>query len=215
MSVMINTTKEEVVSSSLSDLAISQNAKDENFYEEPDPLTALTTSLVSGLDPVMISLLKQANLTEEDLKSKDVAELVDCIISQFGGLKAVQTELRRKSTGSKTFPRAAGVSISAALQKGALPPIPPVKKNTNSQPASQDAAAESTSQSDSYVAFAPPSPTTGRLTRSASLKAVGSSAAAAEGCDPIVVALRGAFKQRKMLLQNTSECPDETGAKTN
>lgn len=45
----------------------------------------------------MISLLLQAKVTEDDLRNKDVGELVDCIISQFGGLKAVQTELRRKS----------------------------------------------------------------------------------------------------------------------
>lgn len=49
------------------------------------------------LDPAMISLLIQAKLSEEDLKNKDVPEVVDCIITQFGGLKAVQTELRRKS----------------------------------------------------------------------------------------------------------------------
>lgn len=40
----------------------------------------------------------QASLTEEDLKEKDVAEAVDCIIKQFGGLKAVQRELRNRGT---------------------------------------------------------------------------------------------------------------------
>lgn len=40
----------------------------------------------------------QARLTEEDLKDKDIAEAVDCIINQFGGLKAVQGELRNRGT---------------------------------------------------------------------------------------------------------------------
>lgn len=43
----------------------------------------------------------QANLTAEDLKDKDVAEAVDCIINQFGGLKAVQRELRNRGTLSQ------------------------------------------------------------------------------------------------------------------
>lgn len=42
----------------------------------------------------------EARLTKEDLKDKDVAEAVDCIIKHFGGLKAVQRELRNKGTSS-------------------------------------------------------------------------------------------------------------------
>ncbi len=38
----------------------------------------------------------QASLTEEDLKDKDIAEAVDCIVNRFGGLKAVQRELRNR-----------------------------------------------------------------------------------------------------------------------
>lgn len=44
----------------------------------------------------MKKLLMEARLSEEDLKNKDVAEVVDCIINQFGGLKAVQKELKKK-----------------------------------------------------------------------------------------------------------------------
>lgn len=49
----------------------------------------------------MRRLLMQAKLTEEDLKGKDIAEAVDCIISKFGGLKAVQRELRSRGTISR------------------------------------------------------------------------------------------------------------------
>lgn len=53
------------------------------------------------LDPAMRRLLMQAKLTEEDLKGKDVAEAVDSIINKFGGLKAVQRELRNRGTISR------------------------------------------------------------------------------------------------------------------
>lgn len=75
-------------------------------------------------------------------------------------------------TGSKTIPQAAGVSILAALQEGPLPPIPPIKKAAKSQQTSQDTAAPKTSLPDSSESFTPPSPTSGRLRRSASLKYV-------------------------------------------
>lgn len=48
----------------------------------------------------MKKLLMEAKLTKEDLKDKDVAEAVDCIIKHFGGLKAVQRELRNRGTSS-------------------------------------------------------------------------------------------------------------------
>lgn len=54
------------------------------------------------LDPAMKRLLMQAKLTEEDLKDKDIAEAVDCIINKFGGLKAVQRELNNRGTFTLT-----------------------------------------------------------------------------------------------------------------
>ena len=53
---------------------------------------------LKDLDPSMQRLLLQAKLTEDNLKDKDIAEAVDCIINKFGGLKAVQRELRSKGT---------------------------------------------------------------------------------------------------------------------
>lgn len=53
------------------------------------------------LDPAMRRLLIQAKLTEEDVKGKDITEVVDCIINEFGGLKAVQKELRDRGTLSR------------------------------------------------------------------------------------------------------------------
>lgn len=44
----------------------------------------------------MRRLLMEAGLSEEDLKHKDVPEVVDCIINHFGGVKAVQRELRKR-----------------------------------------------------------------------------------------------------------------------
>lgn len=43
----------------------------------------------------MRRLLMQSRLTMEDLKDKEIGEAVDCIINQFGGLKAVQRELKK------------------------------------------------------------------------------------------------------------------------
>ena len=48
------------------------------------------------LDTSMRNLLMRAQLSEDDLKGKDVAEAVECIINQIGGVKAVQRELRKK-----------------------------------------------------------------------------------------------------------------------
>lgn len=51
--------------------------------------------MFKDLDPAMMSLLMQAGLTGEE---KDIAEAVDCIINKFGGIRAVQEELRNRGT---------------------------------------------------------------------------------------------------------------------
>ncbi|RVE73253.1 hypothetical protein OJAV_G00048860 [Oryzias javanicus] len=58
------------------------------------------------LDPAIERVLAQAGLRKDDLKDKDVSEAADLIISRFGGVKAVQQEL--KKAASQTLPRAAG-----------------------------------------------------------------------------------------------------------
>ncbi|XP_026162121.1 neural Wiskott-Aldrich syndrome protein [Mastacembelus armatus] len=68
--------------------------------DAPSSSCSPNTSSLKDLDPAMRRLLMQARLTEEDLKDKDIAEAVDCIISKFGGLEAVQRELR--SIGNAT-----------------------------------------------------------------------------------------------------------------
>lgn len=55
---------------------------------------------LKGLEPSMSRPLMQARHIEEDLKDKDTAEAVDCIINQTGGLKAVQRESRNRGTSS-------------------------------------------------------------------------------------------------------------------
>lgn len=52
------------------------------------------------LDPAIRRLLVQAELPVEELRDKDVAEAVDCIINRFGGLKAVQGALRGRGAAS-------------------------------------------------------------------------------------------------------------------
>lgn len=137
---------------------------------------------LKDLDSTIRKLLMQAQLTEEDLKDKDIAEAVDCIINQFGGLKAVQRELRNRGilswkmlhtfqhsvlekvhsvlaylTGpvSQTLPRGARVSMSLALKKGPLPPVPPTKISTASQ---QIPPGSDTQDQSPLAAWIPPPP---------------------------------------------------------
>lgn len=70
-----------------------------NFWTQSSPC-CLCLVVLKNLDPHMKKLLMEAKLTKEDLKDKDVAEAVDCIIKHFGGLKAVQRELRNRGTSS-------------------------------------------------------------------------------------------------------------------
>lgn len=137
----------------------------------------------------------QARLTEEDLKDKDIAEAVDCIINKFGGLKAVQRELRNRGqryhrysetspfflplltvfmvilTGSvsQTMPRSAGASISLALRKGPLPPIPSVKHSSTSQQRPQSTGTADQGQGGSWI---PGVVDSERIRKSASFKHV-------------------------------------------
>ncbi|KAM7402044.1 hypothetical protein PAMP_017315 [Pampus punctatissimus] len=87
--------------------------------DAPSTTVTPTTSSVKfkDPDPVMRKLLIRARLTEEDLKNKDIAEAADWIINEFGGLKAVQRELRKREPASQTLPRAARVSISHTLKR--------------------------------------------------------------------------------------------------
>ncbi|KAM3621267.1 uncharacterized protein V6R79_008632 [Siganus canaliculatus] len=72
-----------------------QDEKKHFSINAPSTEVTATTSSFKDLDAPMRRMLMKANLTDEDLKSKDIAEAVDYIINQFGGLKAVQKELRK------------------------------------------------------------------------------------------------------------------------
>ncbi|KAK5612071.1 hypothetical protein CRENBAI_000737 [Crenichthys baileyi] len=195
MTVMINKTTTIANSNSLINPTVLGEEKLENLYEEAIsiPPARASPSLFSDLDPGMSRLLMKARLSEEDLKSKHVAEVVDCIINQFGGLEAVQRELKKKGPVSQTLPRAAGVSMSLALQKGPLPPVPSTQ---NSQETPDNATTIDKSQDAPPAAPAPE-----RLRRSTSFKAMGSSAEP-QGSDLILNALREVFRQKQMLQQN-------------
>lgn len=58
-------------------------------------MCCICSVMFKDLDPAMMSLLMQAGLTGEE---KDIAEAVDCIINKFGGIRAVQEELRNRGT---------------------------------------------------------------------------------------------------------------------
>ncbi|CAK6955595.1 neural Wiskott-Aldrich syndrome protein isoform X1 [Scomber scombrus] len=171
------------------------------------PSTTLTPTISSDLDPTMRRLLMRARLTEEDLKDKDIAEVVDCIINQFGGLKAVQRELRNRGPVSQTLPRAARVSISHALKKKPLPPVPPIKSSTASQ---QTPLGSDTQDQSPLVAWnppppsVPPQPVPERIRKSASFKYVGPPTTSEKG-EQILSALRDVFRQKQMLQRSSSK----------
>ncbi|MEQ2222496.1 hypothetical protein ILYODFUR_026974 [Ilyodon furcidens] len=195
MTVMINKTTTIANSNSLINPPVLGEEKLENLYEGAIsiPPARASPSLFSDLDPGMSRLLMKARLSEEDLKNKHVAEVVDCIIKQFGGLEAVQRELKKKGPISQTLPRAAGVSMSLALQKGPLPPVPSTQ---NSQETPYNVTTIDKSQD------APPAaPAAETLRRTASFKDMGSSAEP-QGSDLILNALREVFRQKQMLQQN-------------
>ncbi|XP_043979300.1 neural Wiskott-Aldrich syndrome protein [Gambusia affinis] len=179
-------------------ISTSKEKQEDHFHVEPVcfPPVPASPSLFSDLDPGMKKLLMEARLSEEDLKNKDVAEVVDCIINQFGGLKAVQKELKKKGTASQTLPRSAGASISLALQKGPLPPVPSTQ---NSEQTTENTTRRGDSQDSPSAAPGHP-----RLIRSASFKDVGSSAEPQKS-DLILNALREVFNQRQMLRQTSRE----------
>ncbi|XP_063767597.1 actin nucleation-promoting factor WAS [Eleginops maclovinus] len=170
--------------------------KEQHFQKEERPM-------LKELDPGMRRLLVQASLTEEDLQEKDVSEAVDCIIKQFGGIKAVQRELRNRGPVSHTLPRAAGASISLALKKGPLPPVPSQGSSTSqSTPPFTNSLHQSTIPLQIPLPPSTPAPVlTERIRKSASFKPVASQAASEKG-DLILNAMRELFRQKKM--QRTS-----------
>ncbi|XP_051269809.1 actin nucleation-promoting factor WASL isoform X2 [Dicentrarchus labrax] len=136
-----------------------------------------------------------ARLTEEDLLDKDVAEAVDCIINQFGGLKAVQRELRNKGPISQTLPRAAGASISLSLRKGPLPPVPSIKGSTSFQQTPQYKSPTTPWIPSPTSTHAPVVPE--RIRKSSSFKQVGFPVAT-EKRDLILTALKDVLRQKQI-----------------
>ncbi|XP_056245421.1 actin nucleation-promoting factor WAS [Seriola aureovittata] len=174
--------------------------------EEHFPVDALcnidppATSSFKDLDPAMRRLLMQAKLPVEELKDKDIAEAVDCIINKFGGLKAIQRELRNKGPVSQTLPRAAGASISIALKERPLPPVPSIKGNSTYQQTPQGTKRVDQLQ----IPPPPPAPAVPeRMRKSASFKHMGSLADPERG-DLVLAALRKVFIQKQLDQQNTS-----------
>ncbi|KAG7231425.1 hypothetical protein INR49_011945 [Caranx melampygus] len=153
------------------------------------------------LDPAIRRLLVQAELPVEELKDKDVAEAVDCIINRFGGLKAVQGALRGRGLASQTLPRAAGASISTALRKGPLPPVPSITGSTSiASIASSQQTPPGPREVDQILHIPPPPPAPApvlpeRIRKSTSFRYAGSSADR-DRSDLILTALRNVFIQK-------------------
>ncbi|XP_040889316.1 wiskott-Aldrich syndrome protein [Toxotes jaculatrix] len=213
MTNMIQMTNTETVDCSTSEAPDSRMKPVEHLDREeyfpmcapPSPVTP-TTSSFKDLDPAVRRLLMQAKLPEEELKDKDIAEAVDCIINKFGGLKAVQRELRNKGPVSQTLSRSAGASISIALKKGPLPPVPSIKGITTSHQTPQGTGR--VDQSQFPPAPAPVFPE--RIRKSSSFKHTGSLAVPDKG-DLILAALREVFIQKQLLQQSTSTDKSQTG----
>ncbi|XP_029989877.1 neural Wiskott-Aldrich syndrome protein isoform X3 [Sphaeramia orbicularis] len=153
--------------------------------------TVAASGSFKDLDPAMRRLLMQVKLTEDDLKNKNVSEAVNSIINQFGGLKAVQRELNRKGSASKTLPRASMASIS--LMQGALS-----HSTTSSQlmPQSRDTL------DFCQFAFTPPPasmappPFPQKIKKTVSFKHM-NSASDLENSDLLLSALRDAIKRKQ------------------
>ncbi|KAM8757518.1 actin nucleation-promoting factor WASL [Acanthopagrus schlegelii] len=216
MTWMIEKTSAEQEDSSKSDPPDSGiQPIDESEEEEHLTMDAPSTEEFQDLDTSMRNLLMQAQLSEDDLKGKDVAEAVECIINQIGGVKAVQRELRKKGPVSHTLPRSAGASISLALKKGPLPPVPSFKGSTTSHQTPQRTKSLKQSLLPPWV---PPPPSTPaplppeRIRKSISFKDVGSSSAA-EKSDLILTALRD-IRQKQQLQRGTSEDEGQTESDT-
>ncbi|XP_070704163.1 actin nucleation-promoting factor WASL isoform X2 [Pempheris klunzingeri] len=98
MTELANTQKEDSSTSDPPDSGIKplDHLHGEQQFPLDGPATNSTPVTSSYLDPHMRKLLMQAKFSEKDLKDKDIAEAVDCIINQFGGLQAVQRELRNR-----------------------------------------------------------------------------------------------------------------------
>ncbi|XP_047438183.1 neural Wiskott-Aldrich syndrome protein [Mugil cephalus] len=167
--------------------------------DSPSATVSPTTSCFKELDPVMRKLLIQARLTEEDLKNKDIAEAVDCIINRYGGLHAVQRELRKAGPVSQTLPRAAGKSFYKAQP---LPPVPSIKDRTTFEQTTQGTVAPDERKDSAYIVTSPSPAVTDRITRSTSFKQVGIPTARENG-DLILAALKEVFRKKQMLEQST------------
>ncbi|XP_029989876.1 neural Wiskott-Aldrich syndrome protein isoform X2 [Sphaeramia orbicularis] len=148
--------------------------------------TVAASGSFKDLDPAMRRLLMQVKLTEDDLKNKNVSEAVNSIINQFGGLKAVQRELNRKGSASKTLPRASMASIS--LMQGALS-----HSTTSSQlmPQSRDTL------DFCQFAFTPPPASMAPPPFPQKIKKTMNSASDLENSDLLLSALRDAIKRKQ------------------
>ncbi|XP_069010430.1 actin nucleation-promoting factor WASL [Embiotoca jacksoni] len=192
---MMKTARNSITDPPDSGIKLITSLDEEKHFVVDEPSTTSPTTC-PDLDPAMRRLLKQARLTEDDLRHKDVAEAVDCIIEQFGGLKAVRGELRSRGLASQTLPRAARSSLSLALKKGPLPAVPSIRESSS---ASQQTPPGSDSSDRAQVGPRSPfpPPVTERIKKSASFKHVGSSTAAESG-DLILTALKEVFRQKQM-----------------
>ncbi|XP_015244890.1 PREDICTED: neural Wiskott-Aldrich syndrome protein-like [Cyprinodon variegatus] len=201
LAAMINMTNTGEKSISSSNLPVSWKKDVGKLYKEPisTPRVSASQGLFSDLDHGMRRLLMEAGLSEEDLKHKDVPEVVDCIINHFGGVKAVQRELRKRGPVCQTLPRAAGASISMALHKGPLPPAP-VTQNYQQTP-------ENMTTTDEVLDTPTAGSAPGRMRRSASFKDVGFTPEP-QGNDLFLNALREVFKQKQMFQQTSREFPN-------
>ncbi|XP_046880689.1 neural Wiskott-Aldrich syndrome protein isoform X2 [Hypomesus transpacificus] len=161
--------------------------------ETMDPETGFS---LDNITPSMKKLLREAGFSEEDLKDRNTYKVVCHIIDRFGGLETIQKEMGSKGPGVQTLPRSFGASLTLALKKGPLPPVPSFK------PTSRKSLPPSIPQPSST----PPPPPPERIKKSYSCKPM-SSPIAGES-DLILTSLREAFQKRLKLQHHTGTRSD-------
>ncbi|KAM8917617.1 uncharacterized protein AB9W97_002800 [Spinachia spinachia] len=133
----------------------------------PSTTSAITTGLFTDPDATVKRQLIPPRFTENDENDKDVPE------AEFGRLN-VHRDLGNRGQVSQTLQRTARSSISLALKKGPLPPVP----SRNDRPTSQQTPQYSVPVSQGPPRLPPPPPLPSqapleRIQRSASFQPVG------------------------------------------
>ncbi|XP_067088885.1 actin nucleation-promoting factor WASL [Osmerus mordax] len=172
-------------------------------HEEPmDPETGFS---LDDITPSLKKLLRDAGFSDEDLNDRNTFKVACHIIDRFGGLETIQKEMGSKGPDIQTLPRSFGASLTLALKKGPLPPVPSFKPTSTTLPH----VFESRKSLPPFIPQppnTPPPPPPERIKKSYSCKPMSSPTAG--DSDVILTALREAFQKRLKLQHHTGTRSD-------